>query len=119
MRAHDLLATVLKRRIFHQISSDCALVERLVRYYEEMLSSEVDVKNIPMIETDSFCNMILSKYANTCEMLSASKLNKLWILYVEMVDLLHMNLMAERTGNWNMYLRSLEAILPFFCWNWT
>ena len=49
-----------------------------------------------------------------CEKLSVSKLNQLWLLYIEMVDILHMNLMAERTGNWSMYLRSLEAMLPFF-----
>ena len=31
-----------------------------------------------------------------------------------MVDLLHMNLMTERSGNWSMYLHSLRLMLPYF-----
>ena len=31
-----------------------------------------------------------------------------------MVDLLHMNLMAECSGNWNLYIYSLKCMLPYF-----
>ena len=31
-----------------------------------------------------------------------------------MVDLLHMNLMVERSRNWGMYLLSLRLVLPYF-----
>ena len=54
-----------------------------------------------------------SKYLNICNDLSSSHLNKLWILHIEMVDLLRMNLMAERSGNWSMYLHSLRLMLLY------
>ena len=31
-----------------------------------------------------------------------------------MVDILHLNLMAERAGNWELYLYSLKCMLPYF-----
>ena len=46
--------------------------------------------------------------------LSASDTNKLWLVYLDMVDILHMNLTAERTGNWELYLHSCRCMLPYF-----
>ena len=70
------------------------------------------LESVRMITTDGDCLALHSKHLSIYNDFSSSPLNKLWILYIEMVDLLHMNLMAERSCNWSMYLHSLGLMLP-------
>ena len=42
-----------------------------------------------------------------------SDLNKFWLQYVDIVELLYNNLMAERCGMWDMYKYSLKKMLPY------
>ena len=67
-----------------------------------------------MITTDEDCLALHSKYLNICNDLSSSHFKKLWILYLKIVDLLHMNLTAECSVNWSMYLHFLRLMLPYF-----
>ena len=46
--------------------------------------------------------------------LEVSTTNKLWLQYLDMIDIFNINLTAERTGNWEMLLKSLHMMLPFF-----
>ena len=118
MRAHNLLLTVLKKVILQQISvNNESLFQNVAIKYDECLKNGVDEESIP-INTDRDYLAIESEFSKLCEALSASHLNKLWILYMEMVDLLHVNLMAERSGNWDMYLFSLKCMLPYFAGTW-
>ena len=71
-------------------------------------------ETVSKIAIDEECLALQSEFSKVCEALSTSKLNERWILYMEMVDLLHMNLMAERSGDWDMYLFSLKCMLPYF-----
>ena len=48
------------------------------------------------------------------KVLRESDTNALWLTYLEMVDTLNNNLMAERCSNWDLYLSSLRSMLPFF-----
>ena len=43
-----------------------------------------------------------------------SKVDKLFIQYIHMHDILFMNLHAERLGNWEQYIKSLKLMLPYF-----
>jgi hypothetical protein len=91
-----------------------SLFQNVAIKYDKHLKIGVDKGSIPMISTDEDCLAVQSEFLKFCEALSSSHLNKLWILYMEMVDLLHMNLMAERSGNWDMYLFYLKCMLPYF-----
>ena len=42
------------------------------------------------------------------------KTAKLWLQYMEMVQILRDFIRSARTGNWALYLHSLQEILPFF-----
>ena len=103
MRAHDLLSTVNNESLFQNVAIK----------YDECLKNGVDEESIP-INTGRDYLAIESEFSKLCEALPASHVNKLWILYMEMVDLLHTDLMAERSGNWDMYLFSLKCMLPYF-----
>ena len=72
---------------------------------ETPINFETEIKCIAMLENK--INEIKKK-------LVGSETNKLWLIYMEMVDILNLNLMAERSGNWKLYLSSLRDMLPLF-----
>ena len=45
--------------------------------------------------------------------LSESPLFTLWLQYVEIIDILHLNIYAECTGCWESYVKSLRLMLPY------
>ena len=45
--------------------------------------------------------------------LRKSDTNSIWLTYIDMVDILNDNLMAERSSNWDLYIISLKKMLPF------
>ena len=49
-----------------------------------------------------------------CQELSKGRTAKLWIQYMDMVELLRQFIRAERTGNWQLHLSTLQKMLPFF-----
>ena len=118
MRAHDLLATVLKQIVFEQVSANNSnkdfIFHNLASSCAKYIDTGVNEETIMAINSDENCAIAHSEFLKATEILSASALNKLWILYIDMVDLLRKNLLVERTGKWDMYLHSLKCMLPFF-----
>ena len=55
---------------------------------------------------------IVNQLEQVKESLMRSDLNKFWLLYVNMVELLYNNLMAERCGLLDLYKYSLRKMLP-------
>lgn len=45
--------------------------------------------------------------------LSQSRTAKLWIQHMDMIDILHQFITAERTGDWLQHLECLSAMLPY------
>ena len=46
--------------------------------------------------------------------MATKRTSKLWLQYMEMVDILRLFIKAERTGDWMLHLKSLQEMLPFF-----
>ncbi|KAJ8043143.1 hypothetical protein HOLleu_10106 [Holothuria leucospilota] len=46
--------------------------------------------------------------------LSQTRTGSLWLQYMGMVDLLRLFIKAERTGNWDLHLATVNDMLPFF-----
>ena len=96
MRGHDLLTTALKEIILQQVTvNNESLFQNILTKYDKLLKDGIGEESVSVITTDGDCLALHLKYLDTCNDLSFSHLNKLWILYIEMVDLLHMNLMVE------------------------
>ena len=116
VRGHDLFTTALKKIILQQvIVNNEFLFQIIFTKHDKVLEDGIGEESVSVITADGDCLALHSKYFNTCNDLSSSYLNKLWILYIEMVDLLYTNLMAECSGNWNMYLHYvLRLMLPYF-----
>jgi len=43
----------------------------------------------------------------------SSRTSALWVQYMSMIDILRKFIRAERTGNWELHLQSIQAILPY------
>ena len=111
MRGHNLLTTALKKIILKQvIVNNESLSQNTLTKYNKLLEDGIEEESVSVITTDGDCLALHSKYLNIYKDLSSSHLNKLWILYIEMVDLLHMNLMVERSGNSSIYLNFLRLM---------
>ena len=109
MRANDLTTTVLKKIIIEHID-DGDLIQSALIAYETYLDSEIPMN----FEMDVDCiSMLESKIEDIKKELSKSETNKLWLVYIQMVDILNANLMAERSGNCCLYRSSLQNMLTF------
>ena len=64
------------------------------------------------------CGLLLDKIKEIVEFqkdaLQTSRTAKLWIQYMEMIDILKMYLKAERLGNWELHLKATAEMLPYF-----
>ena len=45
--------------------------------------------------------------------LSKSSLFTLWLQYINIIDILHLNIYAERTGCWESYVKNVRLMLPY------
>ena len=81
----------------------CALSKHLIRAF-----GAIDFKS-----NNDIIDEIVNQLEQVKESLIRSDLNKFWLLYVNMVELLYNNLMAERCGLWDLYKYSLRKMLPY------
>eukprot|EP00112_Aurelia_sp_Birch-Aquarium-sp1_P015562 Seg3462.1 transcript_id=Seg3462.1/GoldUCD/mRNA.D3Y31 product="hypothetical protein" protein_id=Seg3462.1/GoldUCD/D3Y31 len=57
---------------------------------------------------------INAKLVQVTDSLKVSRTSRLWIQYMEMIDILRKSLKAERTGDWKLHLASVYEMLLFF-----
>ena len=56
---------------------------------------------------------IEANYSETKSKLLASRTSRLWLQYMEMLDILRRFMKGERTGNWDLHLHSMKEMLPY------
>ncbi len=82
-----------------------------VDLYDRMISGELYVQDVC---TSRCLDKIQEKLEAQKVQMAANRTSKLWLQYMEMVDILRLFIKAERTGNWMLHLKSLQEMLPFF-----
>ena len=60
-------------------------------------------------DIQKFCDVMLAQKNS----LLISKNSKLWLPYMDMLDVLRKFLKAERTGNWKLHLQAMHEMLPY------
>ena len=85
------------------------LCESLNRNYRQLIDGEkLDIR-------DESCISQLQEILSTQkESLCTSRTAKLWIQYMDMVDVMKKYIRAERTGNWKLHLEATLDMLPYF-----
>ena len=56
---------------------------------------------------------INDKLVQVIDSLKVARTSRLWIQYMEMIDILRKSLKAERTGDWKLHLASVCEMLPY------
>ena len=83
--------------------------------YDQYISNQTS-EQLDMEHNNEIINSVLNAIENVKEKLSETVLNRFWLMYVEIVEILFNNVMAERCGSWDLYLSSDASI---FSWHWT
>ena len=79
------------------------------RIFEELINSDKP-PNFANIDNDLL--MIRDKYFHLRSTLT-DRTSILWLMYLDMVDILLSFIKSERTGDWSLHLQSTRAMLPF------
>lgn len=87
---------------------DLSAVRKLL---EQVLNGESSMDDI--IDSKAIDN-IIAKLQKEKSSLEDLRMAQLWILYMDMIDILRKFIKAERTGNWLLHLQAVRDMLPFF-----
>lgn len=79
----------------------------------DFLSS--DEADLEIIENDNVFSCLKKEFRNVFDSLrKRGKTAQLWLQYFEMVTLVQQFIHAERTGNFQLHLHTIQKMLPFF-----
>ena len=84
----------------------------LEKMYQDLLKGEASFTEV----NDNDCIIAISKIIENfkSELSSKSRTAKLWIQYLEYINIIKLFIRAERTGNWNEHLEAMRLMLNLF-----
>ena len=86
-------------------------LDAALQQYDSLMDGDMSVEDLCMADS---LDQIKAKLDHLMTELTASRTSKLWLQYMEMINLLRKFLKAERTGNWLLHLQTLQEMLPYF-----
>ena len=93
----------------HSLHEEC--IKELKDVFESLLAGTVTTSTVYADEQlNTVCQQIKQKKDDLKQYPTAA----LWIQYMEMIEILRTFITAERTGNWELSLYSLQQMLPYF-----
>lgn len=94
------------------VNTDCkeelALAKSLVTHLEEGKTS------VQVVCSSEVVQNISKRLEQIKSSLGSQRTAVLWMLYMDMIDILRKSIKAERTGNWSLHLQSVYDMLPYF-----
>ena len=85
--------------------------ETVIGLYKGIIEDKATIDDVL---NDEHLTEISQFIRNEIDSLSKYPTAKLWIQYMDMINIMKMFIKAERMGDWQLYLYSLEKMLPFF-----
>ena len=70
------------------------------------VSGENETRNAVMVSLDKVMK-VFDRFLQQC----TSPTSKLWLMYLEMMDIVRRYIYAERSGDWALYLATVEEML--------
>ena len=80
----------------------------------ELLDGLLDGESVDDALLSEIPGRISEKIKQERETLTNSRTAQLWFKYMDMVHILCRFIKAERTGNWNLHLSTVQEMLPYF-----
>ena len=85
---------------------DCADLKLISELYEKSISGELTVQELEKTDiVQNLVNKVMNYEVN-------SRTSKLWLQYMEMINILCRFIKAERTGDYQLHQQSLREMLP-------
>ncbi|GFR77724.1 hypothetical protein ElyMa_002244600 [Elysia marginata] len=81
-----------------------------LQLFDQVLKKEVPAE---VVASSQELDWIEAKLAETKSKFLNSRTSRLWLQYMEMLDILRKFIKCERTGNWNLHLHSMKEMLPY------
>ena len=123
--AHSLVETVVYARLWEafkdwlvsdnsdDISDISKFASDLSSYWEMVnmrssVSGENETRNAVMVSLDKVMK-VFDRFLQQC----TSPTSKLWLMYLETMDIVRRYIYAERSGNWTLHLATVEEMLPY------
>ena len=91
-------------------SNSDADLEEIKLLLENLMKGEISTDNVA---SSDIINIFSESLQNKIKDLSEPRTAKLWLQYLEMIDILHSFIKAERTGDWLLHLKSCKEMLPY------
>jgi len=115
-RAHMLVESALIIQLQEMAMSSASENDQVDKQELENLYDNVTSKNVPhdAIDNPSLSRLKQSTEAMHRSLCEESRTARLWVQYVDYVSTARMFIRAARTGDWNLYLISINNILNLF-----
>ena len=99
----------LEERLPLTDGADCLLKDaRLL--YEKLMAGSITAEEVSKA---SVLRIIKDSLYKEREVLQFSRTAKIWLQYMDMVDILRCFIKADRCGNWRLHLKALSDMLPY------
>ena len=115
LRGHFLVDSSLNALIAQRTfdaDEDKVLIEQALDIFNSLIESSSET--VLVNNSDEVIVTINERIQQTKCVVSQSPTGKLWIQYMKMIDILRTALRAQRTGNFILYLKAIQEMLPFF-----
>uniref|UniRef100_A0A1B0CSS6 Uncharacterized protein n=1 Tax=Lutzomyia longipalpis TaxID=7200 RepID=A0A1B0CSS6_LUTLO len=113
LRAHFLGQMALAKLIFKESALEINSLQNATEdIYTRMMDEKLSAEDATNDECIQLLHDIISR--TTDSLSKKNRTAKLWINYFHNVNIMRQFIRAERTGNWQLHLQSIEAMLPYF-----
>ena len=110
--AHSTLSTILLNAVIDKYGIDISLFKE---HYERSLNGETDEELLHDVRTNEATIFLKNKIAEMRKDIeNHSRTDKLWILYMDYVEIMKLFVTAERTSDWELHLFSVSKMLNLF-----
>jgi hypothetical protein len=114
IRAHFMVDSVLGRLLLAFAKNRGILTDEQLCRLRDMFDNSVSAAALPTFEEDSF-QTLQATFTAVCDGLwQESRTCKLWLQYMDYVNVLKLFIIAERTGNWMLHLFAVKGMLNLF-----
>ena len=87
------------------------LLREGIDIYERLIDGRIMPEDV---HDNDVIDCIAKRLDDISKSMKASRTSTLWLQYTEMLDILRQFIKAERTGNWQLHLKSTYEMLPYF-----
>eukprot|EP00116_Pleurobrachia_bachei_P000625 sb/3460887/ len=110
LRAYTIISSALKEILVKQL--DPVSISEAAKLYQSLANDPSRPLDVTTLASNPVMVDLLEQYTNLRDELAESPLFSLWLLFIDMIDTLNLNIYAEKTGCWETFITSLKLMLP-------